>query len=135
MFDFAVSTPANTTEADPQRTDMPLVRGVIDQVQVHFPPGPQGLLHAVIYRAGSPLWPRNVGDSFASDDFPIVFSPFYELEAEPLQLTAVTWNEDDSYAHQVNIRFNVVPRDLVFPDRAELGILEQLRRAILGRRT
>jgi len=134
LYDYLVTTPANTTKASPTRTDLPLRRGMIDQVQIAFPPGPMGLLHVVIERGGSPLWPANVGAGFASDNFTIVFNPLYELVAAPLALTAVSWNEDDSYSHQVAIRVNVVPAHLYYPDRQELGILQRLERILLGRR-
>lgn len=134
MFDFPITTPANTTKADPVRTDLKLHVGVIDLVHVAFPPGPQGLLHVTIERGGSLLWPRNEGDGFAWDDFTIVFNPIYELEDEPLTLTAVTWNEDDTFSHQVNVRINVQRRELCLPQHPEVGLLEQLTTRLFGRR-
>lgn len=134
MYDFPISTPANTTKAAPQRTLLTLHAGVIEQVHVAFPPGPQGLLHVQLERGGNPLWPNNQDDGFAWDDYTIIFAPAYELSAAPYHLEAITWNLDDTFVHQVTIRVNIVPRELVFPDRAELGILQDITRRLFGRR-
>ena len=134
MFDFAVSTPANTTQAAAQRTDMALEVGVINLVHIAFPAGPQGLLHVVIERGGSTLWPRNRADGFAWDNFTIAFNPMYEIEAAPELLTALTWNDDDTFAHQATLRFNVVPFEVAFPPRPEIGILQQLTGMFTSRR-
>lgn len=133
MYDFAITTPANTTKAAPQRTDLPLRPGIINLVHVAFPPGPQGLLHVTLERAGSLLWPENEGDGFAWDSFTIIFRPLYSLLAEPVTLTAVTWNLDDTFAHQVNVRFSVQSPELALPQHPEAGMLEALVRRLFRR--
>lgn len=134
MFDFAITTPANTTQAAPQRTTLELERGVIDLVHIAFPPGPQGLLHVEIRQGDSQVWPRNGQDGFAWDNFTIPFNPRFEISTSPAELVAVTWNDDDTFAHQVTLRFNIVPRELVFPDRQELSLLQSITGVLTGRR-
>ena len=134
MYDFPVTTPANTTEANPTRTELLLDVGVIDQVEVAFPPGPQGLLHVRILRGASVLWPRNGGEGYAWDDDTLRFNPLYVLEEAPLALEAVSWNDDDTYDHQVTLRFNVVPAEVAFPPRAADSLVERLGDVLLGRR-
>lgn len=126
MFDFPITTPANTTKADPQRTELRLRAGVITLVHIAFPPGSQGLLHVTVERAGSLLWPENEGDGFASDNFTVIFTPLYDLQAEPVTLTAVTYNLDDTFAHLVNIRISVQESAIALPQRLDLGVLERL---------
>ena len=130
MFDFAITTAANVTKASPTVTELPLDKGVIDRVQIAFPPGPQGLLHVVIYRGSSILWPRNEGEGFAWDDFTLEFNPFYKLLEEPLGLEARTWNDDDAYEHQVTIRFNVVLEEIIFPRPESPGGIAKILRAL-----
>lgn len=134
MHDFPITTPPNTTKASPLRTELPLLAGLIDQVQIAFPPGPQGLLHVTITRGSSLLWPVNEGDGFASDAFTIDFNPRLILADEPLDLAALTWNDDDSFSHQVNVRINVVDPELALGISPELGILQRLERTLFGRR-
>lgn len=133
MYDFAITTPASTAKASPLRTELVLHTGVVDQVQVAFPPGPVGLLHVLIQLGGSTLWPPNEDEGFAWNDFTIVFRPFYELRNPPI-LEVVSWNEDDFYDHLVSVRINIIPHEVVFGSGEELGILQRLERAIFGRR-
>ncbi len=135
MFDFAVTTPANTTKANSQRTELPLRMGVIDLVHVAFPPGSRGLLHVFIERGGSLLWPENEGDGFAWDNFTIVFTPKLQLEAEPFTLVAVTFNEDDTFSHQVNLRFSVLAPEVALPQHPEVSVVEKLTQRLFRRGT
>ena len=126
MFDYAITTQPNTTKASPLRTPMPLRKGVITLVHVAFPPGPQGLLHVTIERGGSLLWPENEGEGFGWDNFTIVFEPMLELVAEPFGLVAVTYNEDDTFDHQVNLRFSVQDPLVALPQHPEVNVMERL---------
>lgn len=134
MYDFAITTAANTSKANPTRTALRLRTGVVTLVHVAFPPGAQGLHHLIIQRGGSLLWPENEGEGFAWDDFTVIFSPFTELTLGNSSLTAVTWNIDDTFSHQVNVRLEVLRRELVFPDRTELTLLQELRARLFGGR-
>ena len=134
MYDFEVTTPANTARSDPTRTDMQLHKGVIDLVQIAFPPGPQGHLHVLIERGDSVVWPRNEGAGFVADRETITFAPFYELDDEPLTLEAVTWSDDDTFPHTIHIRLNVVPREIAFPSRPELPLITKMAGLLFGRR-
>jgi len=91
-------------------------------------------LHVLIEQGGSPLWPRNLGDGFAADDYPITFTPYYELRTGESLLEAVTWNDDDSYAHQVNIRINVVRPEVLYREGSMLGILKRIEGLVFGKR-
>ena len=133
MHRFAITTSANVSKANAKRTLLRVGPGVVDKIDVAYPPGPQGLLHVAIYREGALLWPVNDDDGFAWDDFTLTWNPLYRLDDEPLAFQAFTWNEDDTFAHQVVIRMNIVPLETYFRDREELGILQRLERSLFGR--
>lgn len=134
MFEFHVTTAADTTKADPAVRELQLRRGVIDRVEVGFPPGCVALLHVAIYRGGALLWPENTDDGFSWDDYTLAFNPFYRLDNEPTTLQVRTWNEDDTYSHEAVIRINVAPTEVYFPDRPEPGLLRGIADALGGRR-
>lgn len=129
LFSFTVSTPANTLQAAPQRTVLPLDLGTIVQVEIGFPPGPQGLLHAVILRGQNQVWPTNPQGDFAWDEQVFSWPEDYPLDAEPLELTLVTWNLDDTYAHSV-----LVQLDLQRPEEpaAVTGLLASIKAIAAG---
>lgn len=113
IYSWSISTPANTAEADKQKTILPLGSGVIHQLDILFPPGPAGLLHLQINDAIHQVWPTNPEESFAADGDMITFREYHELLEEPYELQAWTWNEDDTYDHTVLIRIGLLRRRFV----------------------
>jgi hypothetical protein len=129
-----VTTPANTAEASPLVTPLELDYGIVHRVEISFPPGAAGLLHLQIRYALHQVWPSNPGGSFAWDSDSYEFDEFYPLETVRPVLDLVTWNLDDTYAHDVDVRLGLLPREAIQPERAEVGLLQELTRRLLGRR-
>jgi len=115
IFRFGVSTPANTAAADEVKTILPIAHGVITQIDIQFPPGPQGLLHIHINDALHQLFPYNTDEAFSSDFVNISFREHIPFITEPFELQAYTWNLDDTYAHIIIIRVGVLPVHVVAP--------------------
>ena len=129
LFSFQVSTPANTTLASPQRTQLPLDKGTIVQVDIGFPPGPQGLLHAVLLRGENQVWPTNPQGDFAFDHEVFSWPEEYELDGAPLHLDLITWNLDNAFAHIVLVQI-----DLQRPEEpaAVTGLLANIKAIASG---
>lgn len=108
IYRLGITTPANTPEADKQRTNLKLTAGTIHQIDILFPPGPSGLLHVQINRGLSQIWPSNPDESFAADNNVISFNENYEILQEPVQIEVYTWNLDDTYDHQVIVRIGLL---------------------------
>jgi len=109
IYRFGITTPANTTEDNKQKTVLLLAKGVIHQLDIDFPPGPSGLAHIEINRALHQVWPTNPAQNFAGDNVHISFHEHFELKDEPLQLEAYTWNEDTAHEHTITIRIGLLP--------------------------
>lgn len=115
IFRFSITTDANTTKANKKETVLKLTGGVIHQISISFPSGPLGLLHLQIVDGLFQVWPTNPDENFAWENVNISFKEFYELNQSPYRLSAFTWNEDDTYAHEVIIRIGVLPLLVVAP--------------------
>lgn len=113
IYRFSISTAADTTFANRQRTTLPLARGVVHQIDILFPPGPQALLHLILKRGLHQVWPSNSEENFAADNDKISFREHYEIISRPFQLEAYTWNEDDTYSHAVIIRIGILARKFI----------------------
>lgn len=109
FYDFPVLTPKNTTYENRLRTFLHLARGTIVQVSLLFPPGSIGLLYLCIFRGANQLYPFNSDGYFQTSGESINFTDQYELDVEPYELVSETWNLDETYAHIVHVRFNVLP--------------------------
>ena len=103
LFEFSITTPANTPESNKQKTILKLLKGKITNIVVWIPPGPSGLLHLQIFRSKRQIYPINDGSSIAGDNLKLNISDEIALFAEPYQLEAYTWNDDDTFEHTVDI--------------------------------
>ena len=103
LFKYSITTAANTPSTNKKKTVLKLLRGKITQVIVVFPPGPSGLLHLQIFRSTRQLYPINEDGDLSGDNIRFVFPDDYFLIAEPYQLEAYTWNEDDTFSHTLEI--------------------------------
>ncbi len=107
-----ITTPASTDITTPKRTRIPVTKGLVYQIEVEFPPGPLGLCHCAIYDGSYQAWPSNPDGNFHGDNGYITFGDTYLKLSEPFEFVAVTWNEDDTYAHTIHIRIGLVSQEI-----------------------
>ena len=117
VFDF--ETAITYGKSNKLKTVLGLSKGVTYKVDIVFPPGPAHLLHVQIRDALHPVWPTNEDVDFAGDNHTITFEDEYPIIEPPYQLTAYTWNLDDTHVHRVIIRIGINPIAIVEPERVE----------------
>lgn len=113
IYRFGITTLHKTDGPVWKKTVLRLSRGVIHQIDIRFPPGPQGFLKLHINRAAHQIWPSTSGQDFSTDNELITFREHYELISAPLQFEAWTWNDDDTHDHLVIIRIGILPRKFI----------------------
>ncbi len=114
FFSFSITTSANTSKANADRTPLLLCPGVIHRINVRIPPGSEGLLHCHINHGIYQISPTR-GNDWHGDDERISYREFYDLNGGPFEITAFTWNDDDTYPHELILGFGVLPRWLMLP--------------------
>lgn len=130
---FAVTTDADTEEADAVETELKLTSGIITKVWMMHPEGCHGLAYASIWKGGHQLYPNNPESAYHGNDVPMIWEDNYELLA-PALLKLKTWNLDDTYNHAVYVRITVL-RPLEDPNlKAMVTLLEDLKMLMKGRR-
>ena len=130
FFSFSITTPANTAKKDAQKTQIDLCPGVIHLVRIRIPPGSAGLLHCVVNHHLHQIAPSNADEDFHGDNDPIEYREWYELEGQDTQLLVVTWNEDDTYDHEILVQFGVLPAEVLLPyavATAQQSIVDELK--------
>lgn len=105
-----ISTPANTTEAEPLVTTLKLTRGRLSGGSVYFPSGPAGTLHLLIRVAIHQIFPFNVGQNLRLDNCVFPLSIGIDLLEPPYQVEIVTWNDSTLYAHVLTVCLQLQPR-------------------------
>ena len=114
FFSFSISTEANRSKANALSTKLLLCPGIIHRINVRIPPGSEGLLHCQIKHGLYQISPTRDGD-WHGDDERITYREFYDLNGGPFELVTFTWNDDDTYPHEIIIGFGVLPRWVLLP--------------------
>jgi hypothetical protein len=109
IFTAAIDTPANTTQSAPVVTEIPIVLGTITRVMILFPAGVSGLAHLKILWGLYQIFPSSPSADFTGDAVLIEWDENTAIDADPAQLTAITWNLDDTYDHTITLHVVMQP--------------------------
>lgn len=130
LYSYSISVPASTTKAVPSRTTLKLTAGVIHRIEIQFPGGCAGLVHVAIDRALHQVWPTNPAGDLSSDGYNIAWNEHYEVAAGDNILVVRAWNDDDTYAHTIELRLGILPADVINPPSATEGALSRFLKMV-----
>lgn len=134
IYEFDIVVPANTSASNPVVQEMRLSRGIIHKLEVQFPYGCRFMVKIAIRRGLHQVWPTNPDGSIKAEGFTVSFPVFYPLEKAPYKLQALAWAPGTTYSHTVTVRLGIEPREVLMPERPELGFLKRLEQLIFGGR-
>jgi hypothetical protein len=115
FYDFAITIPKGTTQADPVEQVLKLTYGVIRRVEVEFPAGCKGYAHLVLLHEEHQLYPTNPDEDFNTEDYIIPIDDYFPLTTEPYSLKAVGWAPNAAYDHTITIRIGILPVEIASP--------------------
>lgn len=104
-----ISTPKETTEADPLTTTIKLTRGRLAGGSIYFPSGPAGKLHFLARIGEHQIIPFNTGQNLRLDDCVMPLSIGIDLLEPPYELLCETWNDSIQYAHTLTLILHLEP--------------------------
>lgn len=104
-----ISTPKNTTEAQPLVTPIKLTKGRLTGGSLYFPYGPAGALHFIARMGIHQIIPFNTGQNYRLDDALIPLSLGFDLIEPPYLLTCETWNDSTLFAHALTLTLHLEP--------------------------
>jgi hypothetical protein len=104
-----ISTPKDTTEADPLQTIVKLTRGRLTGGSIYFPSGPAGKLHFLARIGEHQIIPFNTGQNIRLDDAVLPLSIGIDLLEPPYELLCETWNDSTLYAHVLTLVLHLEP--------------------------
>ena len=125
-YDFSFTIPANTLKKTPVELEAKLTSGVIHRVEIGFPAGPRHMVYIAIRKGLHQVWPTNPEGSFNSDNFTIVINEFYPLLTAPYKLTLQGWSPDTTYAHNIEVRFALLPPEVLYPEETFIEAFKRL---------
>ncbi len=112
-FDYTVT--ANDIVTAKYKLSLPVVTGIIHQVDILFQSGCAHEINVQIFDAISQVWPSNSGKSFRGDATVISFREFYDIESDPAELTAYLWTTDTSILFEVIIQIGILSKRILQP--------------------
>lgn len=122
-FDYTVTV--NDIATAKHKLVMPVVTGIVHQVDVLFQSGAAHEINVQIFDGISQIWPSNRGKAFRGDSTVVSFREFYEITSEPAELIAYLWQTDTSILYEVIIEIGILPKRILQP----LSFEELLRAA------
>ena len=102
-----VLVPKNTTRTSPQRTEIPVAKGIVTQTRITFPPGPAGYTGIRVRHGGVQVIPARLTEWLTGDDITFTYSQTLNLLGTGGTLTVEAYNEDTVYNHTVIFTFEV----------------------------
>jgi len=133
LFEYPLTVPLNTLEADPETLECPLAAGTVIRVDVQFPAGCSGMVHVSIWRSDHQVWPVNLDEGIAGEDAIVSWPESYDLDDEPFGFEVRGWSPDTAYPHVITFRFALLSLEEAQSSRGLPGLLRRLAALLLGR--
>jgi len=133
LFEYRLTVPINTPEADAEPLECPLSAGTVTRVDVQFPAGCAGMVHVSIWRSDHQVWPVNLDGDIAGEDAIISWPKSYDLDDEPFGFEVRGWSPGTTYPHVITFRFALLSLEESRSARGLTGMLRRLGALLLGR--
>jgi hypothetical protein len=115
FYSFDYTLTSNDIVTAKHKLIMPVVTGVIHQVDVLFQSGCAHKINVQIFEGISQLWPSNHGNSFRGDATVVSFREYYDIKAEPAELFAYLWTTDTSILFEIIIEIGILSKQILQP--------------------
>ncbi len=107
IYSKTITVPSNTPVTSPVETILKVSSGLVWMLEVDYPPGCCGLAHLQIFDGLYQMYPASPGESFACDSFCLHLDDLYFKISAPYEFKIRTWNLDDTWNHNLNIRLGM----------------------------
>jgi len=126
-------TTANTyTTSSPLETVVKATYGIINWVEIEFPPKGAYSVGVSIWHHGHPIIPSVASDWVYSDGHTVQFNEWIELKDLLNNITIRTFNNSTSHSHDVVVRFTVLKDWQITPWLSVNRLIKQVK-ILLGK--
>ena len=101
LFSGEITIPAGTPLSTPAVQVIPLVKGLIHQIDVFFPAGNSVLAYVTFARATHQIWPTNTEGFIKGDDVLLSGGVFHFLGDAPFEIEIRGFSPDARFDHTV----------------------------------
>lgn len=125
-YEFTLNIPAQTSSDSPLRERVSLTHGIVTKVGVFFIPDCAGYVGVRVKHREYVIWPTNPDAWYIRNEAGPEWEDSYDLTEPPHELVLEGYNDDDSYEHDVQFNFAVLPRE---------GVLSEIWKRLTTART
>lgn len=126
LFGHFRSVPSNTTEADPDKQTLQIIKGVLSGWVIFFDPEAADQLHVRVEYHGFKILPYGELAALVGFLEPVRIPDSIKIDKDPAELRIIAWNDDDSYPHEYYVHSVIMPHKPVTPSVDEdEGLLER----------
>jgi len=112
LFSQHIAIPANTTKFAPVRVMIPACEGTITRVIIRWRWGSGNLCGARVLYSEYQVWPRSKDQWFVSNPQDIEFEENLQITDHPHFFALEGYNEDDTFAHTVEVSINILRKTI-----------------------
>ena len=131
-YEYRLTIASLAARGSPATLQVALSPGRLVAVAVQFPRGCVGLVHTRAIRSDHQLYPSNIDGDVSAEGASVTWAEDLVLDDDPYLLRLEGWSDDDTYAHTLSWRFNVLPMAAVRADRERRELEDRLRRLALS---
>lgn len=113
IYNTEITEGSGGSSASPTATALKLSAGVIHQVEIDFPPGCAGLVGVKIYKGGDLIFP--IDGWLKADGQLLRFKEYTIIKPGYTHFRILTYNEDDTYDHTIQVRFAILKEYQINP--------------------
>ena len=128
------AVPANTTYTNRRTNSIKVAGGILHTIYVTIPPGSADLAHFQLRLGSYFVLPRNEDKGISGEHVNVDYREWLELKAAENTLTMETWNEDDTYSHNIRLLIGVLPKGVLEVEEQYLKTVQMFMR-LFRRRT
>lgn len=110
LFSWRITVAKGYPTTPKASTDLRIARGIITRIEVQFPKGCAGLVHAQICHGLHQIFPKNADQDIASNGETVSSMESLEILTPPYLLKAWTWNTSTLFDHIICVRVEVLPK-------------------------
>lgn len=107
IYTSSITTSKGGSEGQAESTLLSVCPGLLWLLEVDFPPGCCGLAHVQLFDGLYQVFPATPGESFHGDNVTLSFQDLYYKSGGPYELVIRTWNEDESWDHDLQVRIGM----------------------------
>lgn len=103
IFSTTITVPSGTVKDSPEIKRLKIVKGIITQINILFPPGCAHEVCITFNRGLHQIYPTNPDGYFIGDGVNIAGEVFHHVKVAPFEVQIYGWSPSANYDHTIHV--------------------------------